>query len=204
MPILSEMENARHRDTARIAQISIVREEISDLERTMETFRRNSEVRTGWLNAIQENEKRLSNARQTLGSLLAAPIQSSLDWGQHGVVLMQGAALVLFQITAVLIITSLSSVSRNCSERKPQGPGNAQETPQKRPDTPDVSLLSQRLEKYLAQQNMAAKEFAVRHKLNARDISLIRNHSRRAAEGKQVAPPGAVRRVAEILESVTV
>lgn len=209
IPVLQEMESARHTDAARVAQIAIVRAEISNLERSLETFRKNSEARTGWLGPIQQNEQRLSEARQTLGSLLDAPVQSALDWSQHGVVLMQGAALVLFQITAVLIITSLSSVSRNSSEKKPLESGDspvetvldAQETPQKRPDTPDVSLLSERLEKYLAQQNLAAKEFAARHKLNARDISLIRNHSRRAAEGKQVAPPGAVRRVAEILES---
>lgn len=212
VPVLQEMENSKHADSARMAQISIVREEISNLERTMETFRRNSEVRTGWLNAIQENEKRLSDARQTMRSLQAAPVQSALDWSQHSVVLMQGAALVLFQVTAVLIITSLSSVSKNSSERKQQSPvctpveteSETLETKQETSSNPDVAQLSERLEEHLARRKLTAKEFSTRHKLNPRDVSLLRNHSRRAAAGKQIAPPGAVRRVAEILESVTI
>lgn len=209
IPVLQEMEGARHTDAARVAQISIVRAEITNLERSLEVFRKNSEARTGWLGPIQQNEQRLSEARQTLGSLLAAPVQSALGWSQHGVVLMQGAALVLFQTTAVLIITSLS---RNSSLRKQQKPEGTpveieSETPETKPETsnnPDVAQLSERLEEHLARRKLAAKTFAEMYRLNPRDVSLIRNHSRRAAEGKQVAPPGAVRRVAEILESVTI
>lgn len=212
IPVLQEMESAQHADAARVAQISIVQAEIFNLERSLETFRRNSEARTGWLSPIQQNEQRLSEARQNLGSLLAAPVQSALDWSQHSVVLMQGAALVLFQVTAVLIITSLSSVSRNSSERKQQSPvctpveaeSETLETKQETSSNPDVAQLSERLEEHLARRKLAAKTFAEMYRLNPRDVSLIRNHSRRAAEGKQVAPPGAVRRVAEILESMTI
>lgn len=209
VPVLQEMENSKHADSARLAQISIVREKISGLEKSMETFLKNSEARTGWLKTIQESERRQTEAREELAGLLVVPAQAALGWSQLGIVLMQGGALVLFQLTAVLIIVSLSSVSRNSGPRKQQYPGGTPvetesetlEIKQETSDIPDVAQLSERLEKYLAQQKLAAREFAAMHNLNPRDISFVRNHQRRVAEGKQVAPPGAVRRLAEILES---
>jgi len=216
MPIVSAMENARHSDTARVAQISIIQEEISSLERSLEVFRRNSESRTGWLNAIQQNEQRLGEAHKTLKSLLATPRQAAMDWSQQGAILMQGVALVLFQVTAILVITSLS---RNFNQ---QNPGNTHvetleathavsststdgdETQHLRRDTMDVAILATRLGEYLSRKNLTAKEFSTQHMLNPRDISLIRNHVRRKAAGKQVAPPGAIRKIAKILESGTI
>jgi hypothetical protein len=112
---------------------------------------------------------------------------------------------------------SLSSVSRNSSLRKQQEPGGTPvETPEITQEatstsidgqvgqrllreTMDVAELAARLDEYLSRQELTAKEFSARHKLNPRDVSLVRNHSRRVAAGKQVAPPGAVRRLAEIL-----
>lgn len=212
VPVLQEMENSKHADSARLAQISIVREKISGLEKSMETFLKNSEARTGWLKTIQESERRQTEAREELAGLLAVPAQAALGWSQLGIVLMQGGALILFQLTAVLIIVSLSSVSRNSGPRKQQYPGGTPvetesetlETKQETSSNPDVAQLSERLEEHLARRKLAAKTFAEMYRLNPRDVSLIRNHSRRAAEGKQVAPPGAVRRVAEILESMTI
>ena len=211
VPVLQEVENSTHADSARMAQISIVQDEISDIEKGLEVFRKNSEARIGWLGPIQQNEKRLSEARQELATLLATPAQSALDWSQQGAVLMQATTLVLFQLTAILIITSLSKISnqrkygntyveiQEATHSTPSTNTAGDETQHLRRETMDIARLTEQLDEHLSRQKLTAKEFSARHKLNPRDVSLIRNHSRRAAAGKQVAPPGAVRRVAEIL-----
>lgn len=211
VPVLQAMEDARHADSMRVAQVSIIHDEISNLETSLETFRKNSESRSGWLNAIQKTEQQLSSARKELRGLLATPAQSALDWSQQGAVLMQATTLVLFQLTAILIITSLSKISnqrkygntyveiQEAAHGAPSTNTAGDETQHLRRETMDIAKLTEQLDEHLSRQKLTAKEFSARHKLNPRDVSLIRNHSRRAAAGKQVAPPGAVRRVAEIL-----
>jgi len=116
-PLIEEVWLAPHRDASQAAQIEQLRQEQSRLEANLATFRANSEERTGWLPAIQQTEQRLGEVNTSLVDLLAEPPAGGLAWRQQAVILMQATALVLFQVTAILAITTLSRQADGAARR---------------------------------------------------------------------------------------
>jgi len=108
-PLVEEWQSASHVDAGRELQIERLTLEASRLEESIETFRANSEARAGWLEPIQDTQARLAEVDTQLATLVAAPPAVTSNWRQQAVIGMQAVALLIFQLAAVLAITTLSS-----------------------------------------------------------------------------------------------
>lgn len=107
-PLVDQWQSASHVDAGRELHIERLTLEASRLEESIETFRANSEVRAGWLEPIQDAQARLAEVYSQLATLVAAPPAVASSWRQQALIGMQAVALLIFQLAAVLAITSLS------------------------------------------------------------------------------------------------
>lgn len=108
-PLIEEWQSSSHVDAGRELRIERLTLEASRLEESIETFRANSEARAGWLEPIQDAQARLAEVDSQLATLVAAPPAVTSNWRQQAVIGMQAVALLIFQLAAVLAITTLSS-----------------------------------------------------------------------------------------------
>ena len=108
-PLIEEWQSSSHVDAGRELRIERLTLEASRLEESIETFRANSEARAGWLEPIQDAQARLAEVDSQLATLVAAPPAVTSNWRQQAVVGMQTVALLIFQLAAVLAITTLSN-----------------------------------------------------------------------------------------------
>ncbi len=118
-PILEGLALAQHSDVARSKEIPLVEAEIGQLA----AFTANSGKRSGWLPAIEATQARLSAARGKLAVLYReAPRSSGRFKAQESVVIaMECIGLLLFQVTAVLAITTLAERARARKAFDPRG-----------------------------------------------------------------------------------
>lgn len=107
-PLIEDVWTAPHAEQGRQAEIDQLREERERLQANLATFRANSEERTGWLPAIEQAEDRLQAVEQRLSELVGQAPETGLLWREKAVIAMQATALVLFQITAILAITTIA------------------------------------------------------------------------------------------------
>lgn len=109
-PILERLAAAEHSDSARVKAISLMEAEIRELQGQLAAFTENSQKRAGWLAAIEATQTRLSKARDKLTVLhREAPQDTVRIQAQETLVIgMEIAGLLLFQIAAVLAITTLA------------------------------------------------------------------------------------------------
>ncbi len=112
-PLVDEWLSASHVDASRELRIERLALEASRLEESIEAFRANSEARAGWLEPIQVAQARLAEVDSQLATLVAAPPAEACTWRQQALIGMQAVALLIFQLAAVLAITSLSKLRQH-------------------------------------------------------------------------------------------
>lgn len=112
-PLVEEWLTASHVDAGRELRIERLTQEAARLEESLATFRENSEARAGWLTPIQEAQARLTEVDAELAELISTPPAEAMTWRQQALVVMQALALIIFQLSAVLAITSLSRMGRS-------------------------------------------------------------------------------------------
>ncbi len=122
-PILQGLALAQHRDEARFKEIPLVEAEIGQLAGQLAAFTTNSGKRSGWLPAIEATQARLSAARGKLAALYREAPRSSgrLKAQERVVIAMECIGLLLFQVTAVLAITTLAERARARKSFDPRG-----------------------------------------------------------------------------------
>jgi len=128
-PIIEDVTAAQYSDTGRESLIQSLSAEQHRLEESIATFRKNSQARTGWLAPIQKSEQRLVEIGKELAQLKQTTPGSEGTLRSQGIIIMQVAALFLFQITAVLAITTISRKENAATE------GNEPEADASDPDS---------------------------------------------------------------------
>ncbi|MGH8569451.1 MAG: hypothetical protein ACREXU_15960 [Gammaproteobacteria bacterium] len=113
-PILDGLVLAEHSDRARSKEIPMAEAQIRELEGQLAVFTANSKKRPGWLPAIEATQARLSQARGKLAALYReAPKNTTrIEVQETLVIAMECIGLLLFQIAAVLAITTLARERR--------------------------------------------------------------------------------------------
>jgi len=113
-PIVHGLALAQHSDQARAKEIPLVEAEIRQLTGQLAAFTTNSGKRSGWLPAIEATQARLTAARGKLAVLYREAPRSSgrLKAQESVVIVMECIGLLLFQVTAVLAITTLAERTR--------------------------------------------------------------------------------------------
>ncbi|MGH7405449.1 MAG: hypothetical protein ACREXX_03685 [Gammaproteobacteria bacterium] len=119
-PVLEGLALAQHSDVVRSKEIPPVEAEIRQLTGQLAVFTANSGKRSGWLPAIEGTQARLSAARGKLAALYREAPRSSVRAQESVVIAMECIGLLLFQVTAVLAITTLAKSAR---DRKAFDPG---------------------------------------------------------------------------------
>lgn len=109
-PLIQGSLKTQQADSSHAAQLALNERLIQDLGREKMTYLDNSTKRPGWGALIQDVNARLDHARRQRDVLetrlpLAA---TTLPWQQRAIIGMQALALILYQVTAVLAITSLA------------------------------------------------------------------------------------------------
>lgn len=118
-PLIEDLVAAPHRDEARLARIDALSDQRGRLVESLETFRTNSLARSGWLPAIERTQSLLQDVDSELAELLAQPPQKPLAWRDQAVIVMQVLVLLLFQVSAVLAIRTLSRRSHEAAAKVP-------------------------------------------------------------------------------------
>lgn len=113
-PILDGLVLAEHSDRARSKEIPMAENQIRELEGQLAAFTANSRTRPGWLPAIEATQARLSQARGKLAALYREAPRSTarIEVQETLVIAMECIGLLLFQIAAVLAITTLARERR--------------------------------------------------------------------------------------------
>ena len=113
-PILDGLAVAEHSDQARSKEIPLAENQIRELEGQLAVFTANSRTRPGWLPAIEATQARLTEARGKLATLYREAPKSTarIEVQETVVVAMECIGLLLFQIAAVLAITTLARERR--------------------------------------------------------------------------------------------
>ena len=113
-PILDGLVLAEHSDRARSKEIPMAENQIRELEGQLAVFTANSEKRPGWLPAIEATQARLTEARGKLAALYREAPRSTarIEVQETLVIAMECIGLLLFQIAAVLAITTLARERR--------------------------------------------------------------------------------------------
>ncbi|MGH2523309.1 MAG: hypothetical protein ACRDH2_12465 [Anaerolineales bacterium] len=119
-PALQGLALAQHSDVARSKEIPLVEAEIRQLAGQLKAFTENSGKRSGWLPAIEATQAHLTAARGKLAALYREAPRSSVRAQESVVIAMECIGLLLFQVTAVLAITTLA---KNARDRRAFDPG---------------------------------------------------------------------------------
>lgn len=107
-PILDTVIYADHTAAAQVKNIQNIENQISLLESNIATYRDNSTQRTGWLEPIQDGERKLETLRSELAIANAVKPADVGNWRNHWIIIMQALALILFQFSAIISITTIS------------------------------------------------------------------------------------------------
>lgn len=206
-PLLYDVVSAEYSDDAKQSRIASLNAEQARLEASIATFRANSEERTGWLRPIEKAENRLIEIGQTLASLKQTVDSSKTTWQKQVVIVMQLAALVLFQITSVFAITTLSNRNDTSTPKSEEKELNTESSPlpEELPvlaNSSNVTTLSPNLSRgefsyteivelrselleNLELQDKTQAQFAEFADVSPRDIVFLKQHERLVREGKR-------------------
>lgn len=179
--------------------------EIELLQASLLVYQQNSKQRAGWLPAIEAVRDEIKLAREELNKVQSkSELAPSLNAGIFDVfanslvVLMQLASLVLFQIVAVLCLVSLRP--NRYQQELTTGTDTSKLEP--KPSLSSVEQLAQQLEDYLSAKGLTQKAFADLFGFSPRDVSLLRNHKKRLANGQRTASAQFIDEVRRVLMPV--
>ena len=102
---ISQAETVKFQDSSRVEWL---KQEISSLESSLQTYERNSEKRLGWAERIDAANAALQQARARLLAQVSGPASIELSALKSAVIAGQAVALLLFQLVAVLGVLKLS------------------------------------------------------------------------------------------------
>jgi len=176
--------------------IKDVAAEISTLESSLETALRNSEARTGWLNDIQQSRTSLSSARQRLRGLLRKQAVTPGPWPWIKTVAQAAALLVIWGVS-IMAITDLTKSKR--PETRKKVVSKRRESKKLDSDFSDIGQIVSRLEASIRESGLSQGEWADRHGISRKNVSLIRNHNQRVADNKEVASKRAINQMVTVL-----
>jgi hypothetical protein len=195
-PALRESSQADIADRNHGLAIEDVKAEIVTLESSLETALRNSEARTGWLIDIQQTRESLSSARKRLQGLLNQRVVTPGPWPWIKT-LAQATALLVIWSVSIMAITDLTKSKRTETGRSAVSKRRKPKKPEF--DSSDIGQVVSRLEASIRKSGLSQGEWADRHGISRKNVSLIRNHSQRVAENKEVASKKVIYQVAAML-----
>ncbi|MDH5633079.1 MAG: hypothetical protein OEZ10_08785 [Gammaproteobacteria bacterium] len=210
-PLIVAAETAETASRNRAQSIEITRAEIETLEAALARSLANSAARLGWLGDIQASKAELSTARARLRDLVSAQAPSVGFWAAARVI-MQALALVIVWLVSVMAIIEITKpsagVSTQAGNTAPARPAAAKSaitvSKSARPPEADelvalAELSSRALDALLANKGITQGEWSEQKGLSPKNVSLVKNHAQRKAEGKEVASEATIRRVAAAL-----
>lgn len=163
------------------------KQEIQQLELSLQQFLNNSDKRIGWAKRIDRTQDALDTARNRLRQLHEQK-SSTQSWQVIAITIMQACILCVVMGTQILAINALRSIPFK-HYKEPGFDGM-------------VDYVSQRINKLLpnfeGKQNKLAEHFDFR----PADVSLVRNHVDRIAQGRDVISEAALRRMYNVLRAV--
>lgn len=95
-------------NATQLASLTVERDSLQSL---IKTYQHNSLKRTGWLPPIQQAQSQLQAVNKKIVGLSGATPKTH-SWMNQWTIIMEVVSLILFQLVAVLCITSLSSTAR--------------------------------------------------------------------------------------------
>lgn len=184
-PIIRELEITVREHHIHRTQASDLREEISSLEKSLGTYRDNSETRLGWYDLITGTEQRLSTARLELKEAVrgSSRVGDRMPWQTWATVILQLCAVAMFQTLNILSIITLVQPTSQTPSQSQQGIAPVQPEGTISPST--IRLLQEEVRRRIKSEASSTNEWC-RNNMNKRYLWMLLNHFKHIQEEKDV------------------
>jgi len=195
----------------------LLQDSIAQLSSALKSYQQTSESRVGWAARIDETQSALQAERQRFENLIIETQAQSRNALPYLTISIETLSITILMLTQILAIHALRGVSTSkpqietVSTDLPEEPvtaGDAVSTLSKRFEIPDdeiettVTELSKRLTEALKVETISQAEWARRNGVSTKSVSMLLNHSKRKAEGKECISKNELRNIAEHLKLI--
>ncbi len=199
-------------------QLASVEKAINQLKKSLSSYQLTSQSRTGWASRIDKTQNELNIANQRFDQLIInSPIPVSIS--KHiAIFTIETLTLVLLLITQVLAIGKLRNISNLAKNietlpasttrltpvrqdnKSSNMPNKYQQTESPNQNLETLALdVSKRLSEVLLEESISQAEWARRNEVSPKNVSLLRNYSKRKEKGLESVPKKEIIRMNRIL-----
>lgn len=193
---------------------ALIQDSIDQLTSALESYQQTSESRLGWAARIDETQTALQQERQRFENLIIETQNQNRNVLPYLTVSIETLAISILMLTQILAIHALRNVSiskhtiETVSTSLPEEPvpnGVSVSTLSKHIETTDeefettVTDVSKQLAGCLKVETISQAEWARRNGVSKKSVSMLLNHSKRKAEGKECISRNELRHITECL-----
>ncbi len=193
---------------------ALIQDSIDQLTSALESYQQTSESRLGWAARIDETQTALQQERQRFENLIIETQNQNRNVLPYLTVSIETLAISILMLTQIMAIHALRNVSiskhtiETVSTSLPGEPVPTEEcvsTLSKRIETTDeefemiVTVVSNQLSELLTVETISQAEWARRNGVSKKSVSMLLNHSKRKAEGKECISRNEFRHIKECL-----
>lgn len=214
MPIY-ETAQLKHQNIIKLEQQkSLIQNNMEQLTSALESYQKTSESRVGWAARIDDTQAALVMEAQRFEDLIIKTDSQSRNVLPYLTVLIETLAISILMLTQILAIHALRNVSisnhiiETVSTSLPEEPvpnGVSVSTLSNQIETTDeefetiVTDISKQLAELLKVETISQAEWARRNSVSKKSVSMLLNHSKRKAEGKECISKNELRHITECL-----
>jgi hypothetical protein len=214
MPIY-ETAQLEHQNKIKLEQQkSLIQNNMEQLTSALESYQKTSESRVGWAARIDDTQAALVMEAQRFEDLIIKTDSQSRNVLPYLTVLIETLAISILMLTQILAIHALRNVSisnhiiETVSTSLPEEPvpnGVSVSTLSNQIETTDeefetiVTDISKQLAELLKVETISQAEWARRNSVSKKSVSMLLNHSKRKAEGKECISKNELRHITECL-----
>lgn len=204
-PAIDQANETHIESLNQVAEINLLKRNITSMETALNVSLKNSQKRLGWLNDIQATKTELNSARDDLRTLLAAPVLSPGPWPWLKS-LMQALALLIVWSVSVLAISDITKRKTETATKPVIIPASVSKQKQriskqliKEKGFGQVKEIIEALDVELKEKGLTQKQWANDKGLSAKYVSLLRTHDERKQQNKETASPAFINRISVVL-----
>lgn len=193
---------------------ALIQDSIDQLTSALESYQQTSESRLGWAARIDETQIALQQERQRFENLIIETQNQNRNVLPYLTVSIETLAISILMLTQILAIHALRNVSisnqtietvgtRLSEDAVPNGvsvsiTSKQIETTDEEFET-NVTDVSKQLAELLKVETISQAEWARRNGVSKKSVSMLLNHSKRRADGKECISRNELRHISECL-----
>lgn len=214
LPTYEALQLEQHTQINLAQRKALIQNSIDQLTSALESYQQTSESRLGWAARIDETQTTLQQERQRFEDLIIETQNQNRNVLPYLTVSIETLAISILMLTQILAIHALRNVSisnhtiETVSTSLPEEAvpnGVSVSITSKQIETTDeefettVTDVSKQLAELLKVETISQAEWARRNGVSKKSVSILLNHSKRRAEGKECISRNELRHITDCL-----